>query len=177
MREHGRVNPYAAAVRALGRTRAFAIVASRLLPPVDARFRPRHRSLTSLGTGFPLCYLTVTGRKSSLPRSVPLLYVADGERVVVIASNWGKQEHPAWALNLEAAGRATVTIAGVERRMVSRRATDDETARYWASALVVWPGYDGYRKRASREIRVFVLEPAEAEDARTLGYNPTADPR
>jgi deazaflavin-dependent oxidoreductase (nitroreductase family) len=90
---------------------------------------------------------------------VALLYVADGDRVVVIGSNFGKRHDPAWALNLLASSEAVVTIDGAERAMRSRLATSEEGERYWAEALRFWPGYEGYRKRAGREIRVFVLEP------------------
>ena len=152
------VRLYSGLVRQLGRTRAFAWVASRALPPVDRRFRSHPP--TTLGTDFPLCYLTVRGRKSGEPRTVPLLHVADGERVVLIASNWGRRDHPAWALNLDAAGKASISLPGqAPRAMRSRRATSDERKRYWAEALAVWPGYEGYRRRAGREIRMFVLEP------------------
>lgn len=151
---------YSGLVRQLGRTHGFAWVASRVLPPVDSRFRGH--PLTTLGTDFPLCYLTVRGRKSGEPRTVPLLHVRDGDRVVVIASNWGKPRHPAWALDLEAAGEASVAAPGKEpRTMRSRRATDEELGRYWEDALRFWPGYEGYRRRAGREIRMFVLEPLE----------------
>ena len=153
------MNPYAGFVRTLGRTRAFAWVASRLLPPIDAHFVGRSRSLTTLGTDFPLCYLTVRGRRTGEARTVPLLFVADGERVVLIASNWGRKNHPAWSFNLDAAAEATVTIRGVARAMTSRRATPEERERYWSQALAFWPGYAGYRRRVDREIRVFVLEP------------------
>ncbi len=154
------MNPYAGTVRALGRTRAFAWLFSRVLPPIDARFARRRRSLTSLGTDFPLCYLTTTGRRTGETRTVPLLYVADGERVVLIASNWGQPNHPAWALNLDANDEARVSIDGVQRSYRSRRATPDEDDRYWREAVAFWPGYDDYRERARREIWVFVLEPA-----------------
>lgn len=154
------MNPYAAFVRALGRTRTFAWVASRVLPPIDARFVGRRRSPATVGTDFPLCYLTVRGRRTGEERTVPLLYVADGGRVVLIASNWGKKNHPAWSLNLDHAAEATVTIRGVARTMVPRRANAAEHERYWADALRFWPGYEGYRRRAGREIRMFVLEPA-----------------
>jgi deazaflavin-dependent oxidoreductase (nitroreductase family) len=148
-------------VRQLGRTRAFAWVASRVLPPVDLRFRGH--PLAVMGTDFPLCYLTVRGRRSGELRTVPLLHVRDGDRVVLIASNWGRRHHPAWALNLEAAGGATIDALGGEpRAMTSRRATADEFERYWADALRFWPGYEGYRQRAGREIRMFVLDPAYA---------------
>jgi deazaflavin-dependent oxidoreductase (nitroreductase family) len=154
------VNPYARAVRALGRTRAFSWAASRALPPIDARFARRRRSLTSLGTGFPLCYLTTKSRRSGEPRTVPLLHVTDGERIVLIASNWGRPGHPAWALNLDASPDATVTVHGVGRPYRARRASQEERDRYWAEAIRVWPGYDDYRSRVAREIRVFVLEPS-----------------
>lgn len=152
---------YTDLVRVLGRTRAFSWIASRALPPIDGRFHDH--PLTTLGTDFPLCYLTVRGRKSGEPRTVPLLFVRDGDRVVLIASNWGQAHHPAWALNLAAAGEATVELPGDgARAMTSRRATDEEFARYWSAALEFWPGYEGYRRRAGREIRMFVLDPSTA---------------
>ena len=154
------MNPYARVVRALGRTRAFSWAASRVLPPIDARFARRRRSLTSLGTGFPLCYLTTTGRRTGEQRTVPLLHVRDGERLVLIASNWGRPGHPAWALNLDAWPEATVAVDGVRRAYRARRASPEERRRYWAEALRVWPGYAGYRSRIDREIRMFVLEPS-----------------
>jgi deazaflavin-dependent oxidoreductase (nitroreductase family) len=155
------VNPYAWLVRTAGRTRPFAWVASRVLPPLDARFVGRRRSLTSLGTGFPLCYLTTTGRRTGEARTVPLLHVADGERVVLVASNWGRRNHPAWALNLDACPEARLTVDGRERRVRARRASDEERRRYWAEAIRFWPGYEGYRRRAGRELRLYVLEPPE----------------
>ena len=159
------MKPYADVVRRLGRTRAFSWVASRVLPPIDARFVGRRRSATSLGTGFPLCYLTTTGRRTGEPRTVPLLHVADGDRIVLIASNWGGKKHPAWALNLDAAPEARVTVRGVERPHRARRATPDERRRYWNEAVKVWPGYDDYRAGAGREICVFVLDPVEMTDS------------
>jgi deazaflavin-dependent oxidoreductase (nitroreductase family) len=153
------VNPYAGLVRTLGRTRGFGWVGARVLHRLDRPFSDSRRSVTTLGTDFPLCYLTVAGRKSGEPRTVPLLHVADGARVVLIASNWGRRSHPAWALNLDAAATATVTVAGVARKLAVRRATPAEFERYWAEAVRFWPGYDGYRRRAGREIRMYLLEP------------------
>ena len=155
------MNPYAGVVRRLGRTRAFAWLAARVLPPIDVRFSRRGRSLTSLGTDFPLCYLTTTGRRTGEPRTVPLLHVSDGDRIVLIASNWGRRRHPAWSLNLDAAPEARVAVNGIERRYRARRATREERERYWREAVRIWPGYDDYRARAGREIRVFVLDRRE----------------
>jgi deazaflavin-dependent oxidoreductase (nitroreductase family) len=153
------VNPYRSLVQALGRTRGFTWVAARVLPPLDARFAGRRRSVTSFGTGLPLCYLTTTGRRTGAERTVPLLYVADGERIALFASNWGRSEHPAWALNLDELPEAAVEIEGDARPMRARRATDDEKGRLWPQAEAMYPGYAGYRRRAGREVRVYVLEP------------------
>ena len=163
------MNPYRALVERLGTTQAFAAVASRVLPQLDARCKGRRRSVTSFGTGFPLCYLTTTGRRSGQQRTVALLYVADGERIVVFGSNWGRREHPAWALNLEADPCALVEIEGVERPMRARRAGPAEAERWWPLADAFYPGYASYRRRAAREVRVIVLEPMVARAGRTLG--------
>ena len=155
------MNPYGGMVRLAGRTRGFAWVASRILPPLDRPFRGRRRSPTSLGSGFPLCYLTTVGRRSGEARTVALLHVAEGDRVILIASNFGRRNHPGWSLNLLANSEAIVAVDGVERAMRSRLTTAEESERYWAEALRFWPGYEGYLKRAGREIRLFVLEPSE----------------
>jgi deazaflavin-dependent oxidoreductase (nitroreductase family) len=149
---------YSGLLRLLGRTGPFAWVGSRLLHRIDLRFRSW--PLTTFGTDFPLCYVTIRGRRSGEPRTVPLLHVRDGERVVLIGSNWGRRHHPAWALNLEAARTATVGLQdGVERTMTARRATAEEFECYWPRALEFWPGYERYPRRARRKIRMFVLEP------------------
>lgn len=156
---------YTSLVRQLGRTRAFAWVASQVLPAVDVRFRSHPP--TALGTEFPLCYLTVHRRRTGEPRTVPLLHVRDGDRVVVIASNWGKRNHPAWALDLEEAKEARFEAPGHSALLMSaRRATEEELGRYWADALRIWPGYEGYRRRAGREIRMFVLEQRDEPSAK-----------
>ena len=89
---------------------------------------------------------------------MPLLHVADGEHLVVFASNWGKPRDPAWARELAAHPHVTVTIDGTARAAHARRAATAEAARYWPRAEAIWPGYAAYRRRAGREIPVFVLE-------------------
>ena len=152
---------YSGLIRLAGRTRGFAWAGSHVLPTLDRPFRRRRRSATSLGTDFPLCYLTTTGRRSGEPRTAALLYVADGDKAVVIASNFGRCNHPAWSLNLLAQPVATLTVDGIPRGVSARLATPEERERYWQEALRFWPGYDGYRRRAGREIRLFVLEPRD----------------
>lgn len=155
------MNAYAALVRRLGRTRAFAGVASRLLPPIDRRFAHSRRSLASFGTGFPLCYLTTTGRRTGKRRTTPLLYVGDGDRFVVIGSNFGNRRDPAWVANLRASPAAVVSVEGVSHAVVARAATSGERDAYWRQAVRVWPGYEDYARRAGRELPIVVLEPRD----------------
>lgn len=115
--------------------------------------------MSSFGTGLPVCFLSVPGRRSGRVQTVPLLYGREGATLVVAESNWGRPSRPAWALNLEAAGRATVTIAGRPQQVRARRATPGEAERWWPLLLGIWPGWEGYRRRAGREIALYALEP------------------
>jgi F420H(2)-dependent quinone reductase len=154
---------YGRAIRALGSTRPFAWLGARTLHRLDLLFAGSRRTPTTVASGLPVCFLTVRGRRTGRSRTVPLLYVQDGTRLVLVATNWGRQRQPAWALNLEAAGEADVAVAGQTRQVSARRATEEEVARYWPRAVAVWPGYDAYRRRVEREIRLFVLEPPDHE--------------
>jgi deazaflavin-dependent oxidoreductase (nitroreductase family) len=106
--------------------------------------------------------LTTTGRRSGLPRSNPLQYVRDGDDLNVIASNWGGENDPWWALNLLADPRARVTLGGAEVPVRAREADGPDRDRLWALVLEQWPGYEAYRTRAAhRHIRLFRLTPGD----------------
>lgn len=135
-------------------------MARRILPPVDHVFAGRRHTVSSLGTGLPVCYLTTRGRESGAERTVTLLYGRDGDTLIVAESNWGQDRRPAWALNLDAEPRATVSVDGDPRPVSARHATPEEAERWWPMLLEIWPGWDGYRRRAGREIALYALEPA-----------------
>jgi deazaflavin-dependent oxidoreductase (nitroreductase family) len=106
--------------------------------------------------------LTATGAKSGQPRSVPLLYFKDGGRVVLIGSNVGRKQHPAWVHNLRAHPRAVMSINGQARDYVASEAEDPERERLWAAAESIYSGYRDYEVRAAgRHIPVFVLQPED----------------
>lgn len=106
----------------------------------------------------PVLLLTATGRKSGQPRTQPLLYLEDGDRLVLVASNGGADSHPAWFLNLEASPEAEVQIGREMRPVRARRATQEERAVYWPRLLEMWRSYDSYAKKTTRNIPVVVLE-------------------
>ena len=112
-----------------------------------------------LASGAPLCLLTTTGRRSGRARTVPLLYVRDGEDLVVVASRGGSGTHPAWYLNLRDRPDALVQL-GAERLPVrARDATPEERTRLWGELTAVYPHFDAYQARTDRRIPVVVLSP------------------
>ena len=107
----------------------------------------------------PVLLVTTTGRRSGKPRTAPVLYLADGARLVVIGSNAGNERPPAWALNLQANRNADVQVRGERRRVHARVAEGEKRAELWRRMNEQYGGFDDYRARTARDIPVFVLEP------------------
>jgi F420H(2)-dependent quinone reductase len=99
------------------------------------------------------------GAKSGKKRTSPLLYVEDGDDVVLVASKGGYPKNPAWFHNLKANPETTVQIKAERRPVRARVATDEERERLWPKAVEMYSGYAGYQKRAERTIPMVVLEP------------------
>jgi deazaflavin-dependent oxidoreductase (nitroreductase family) len=107
----------------------------------------------------PVLLLTTTGRRSGQQRTAPVLYLKDGERLVVIGSNAGNAKAPAWSLNLKANPEAEVEV-GREHSLVRARVTEgEERAELWRKMNEQYAGFDAYDANTSRDIAVFVLEP------------------
>jgi F420H(2)-dependent quinone reductase len=111
-------------------------------------------------SGAPICLLTTTGRRSGRQRTVPLLYVLDGDDLVVVASRGGMGSHPAWYLNLLADSGASVQVGSSTRRVRARDATEAERRRLWPTLTAAYPHFDAYESRTSRHIPVVILSPA-----------------
>ena len=109
--------------------------------------------------GGPVLLLTTTGRKSGQPRTAPVLYVADGERFVVINTNAGNAKTPAWSLNLRADPEAEVEVGRRRVAVRSRLAEGEERADLWRRSMEQYEGWDFYESKLDREVGVFVLEP------------------
>jgi deazaflavin-dependent oxidoreductase (nitroreductase family) len=102
--------------------------------------------------------LTTTGRKSGEQRTVPLAYVADGDRWVVVASNGGADRHPAWWLNLRHAPRATIEVGPDRVDVTAREANETERARLWPELKAINPFFGQYEQITDRRIPVVILE-------------------
>ena len=110
--------------------------------------------------------LTTLGRRSGKQRVTPLLYVDDGERFVVVASNAGDDRHPAWLLNLRKHPEAEIQVGTRQLRVQAREASDAECERLWPKLLGSYKYFRDYRTRTQRHIPVVVLEPAPHPTAR-----------
>ncbi len=107
----------------------------------------------------PMLLLDHVGAKSGARRTTPLVYVADGENLVLVASKGGHPKHPAWFHNLRANPDTTVQVGPRHRAVRARVADPDERARLWPKAVDTYDGYRGYQQRTEREIPLVVLEP------------------
>jgi deazaflavin-dependent oxidoreductase (nitroreductase family) len=107
----------------------------------------------------PVLLLTTTGRKSGQARTAPVVYLADGENMVVIGSNAGHSRTPAWSLNLKANPDAEVEVGRQRRQVRARLADGEERAGLWRKHNEQYSGFDEYEARTDREIALFVLEP------------------
>ena len=109
--------------------------------------------------GCPVVLLTTTGRKSGEPRTAPLLGFEEGQSIVVIPSNAGKQHYPSWYLNLRANPQAQVQVGAQVRQVKAREATVEERERLWPLIVTYYGGYQVYRERTERHIPVVILDP------------------
>ncbi|HEY6762869.1 MAG TPA: nitroreductase family deazaflavin-dependent oxidoreductase [Baekduia sp.] len=105
----------------------------------------------------PVLLLHHVGRKSGEERVAPLLYLPDGDDLVVVASYGGAPRNPAWLHNLRARPDTVVEVGRERRAVCAREATPRERERLWPALLDLYPAYGDYQERAEREIPVVVL--------------------
>ena len=135
---------------------SFLRVMGRLNVPIYRLSRGRLMNMVGAG---PVLLLTSIGRRSGQPRTAPVLYLADGERLVVVSSNGGNHNAPGWSYNLKANPDAEVQIRGERRLVRARVAEGPEREEVWRAMNELYAGFEDYEANVSREISVFVLEP------------------
>ena len=121
-------------------------------------YRATGVALGSRLKGMPVLLLTTTGRKSGRPRTTPLMYLEDGEDMVVIASNSGDDRDPGWWRNLKAHPAATIQLQRERRSVRAERASAGEKARIWPALIARNADYEEYAKRTARDIPVVILK-------------------
>jgi deazaflavin-dependent oxidoreductase (nitroreductase family) len=157
-------NPFQRAMRRFGASAPgswlFVRVMHRIDRPVYRLTRGRH-TLASLISGLPVVILTTTGARSGQERSVPVLGLPTPDGLVVIASNFGQVNNPAWYYNLRANPEGRVEVDGDVRPFRAVEAEGEQRRRIWQIGLEIYPGWATYERRAShRKIAVFVLDQA-----------------
>jgi deazaflavin-dependent oxidoreductase (nitroreductase family) len=107
--------------------------------------------------GTTILLLSTRGRTSGEPRTTPLIHRTDGERWVVVASKGGAPAHPAWFENLQADPDCTIEVGAEAIPVRASVAEGEERTRLWSLMSEVWPAYDDYQAKTSRQIPVVVL--------------------
>lgn len=124
-----------------------------------ALYRRTHGRIGGRIGTMPVLILTTRGRNSGRPRSTILGYLADGDRLILVASNGGDPRHPNWYRNLSADPEVLVTVGTSTRPMTAHTAPDEEKERLWPRVVDAYRGYERYQERTTRDIPVVVLEP------------------
>src|SRR5258708_5753399 len=135
---------------------------ARVLPIVDRfafRLSRGKQTAVSAIAGLPSIILTTSGAKSGQRRDTTLLGIPDGDRFIIVASNWGGKRDPGWYYNLCADPNVEVSFDGKAAAYVAREVTGAEREHCWNSAVNYYNGYAVYERRTQREIHLFVLEP------------------
>lgn len=108
--------------------------------------------------GLPTIRVTVPGRKTGIPRTCTLQVIPDGDRLLVVASNWARPEQPAWSTNFLAADHVTVQQGTEQFTATVELLTGPERERAWQQILDQWPNYRIAQEMTSgREFRLFAL--------------------
>ena len=121
-------------------------------------------------------FLSTMGRRSGAIRRNALNYLERDDDLLLIASNAGAANDPAWWLNLQANPDATVEIGGVAREVRGRLASEQEAEEGWRRFVAASAQYTEYRSATSRQIPIIILEPRQESGQRNVPKEPPSDP-
>jgi len=110
--------------------------------------------------GVPILLLTTTGRKSGVPRTMPLLFLEDGQKIVIVASQGGLPKNPLWYKNIEANPDVEIQIKRRKMKMRARTASSEERERLWPRLVAHYPDLAVYATWTDRVIPVVICEPS-----------------
>ncbi|HLZ63081.1 MAG TPA: nitroreductase family deazaflavin-dependent oxidoreductase [Ktedonosporobacter sp.] len=125
---------------------------------VIKEFRANKGNVSGAYKGARLLLLNTIGAKSGQPRTTPLGYMADGDRLIVLASVMGAPHNPAWYHNLVAHPEVTVEVGGETFDATAIVAQGAERERLWAKLLGSWPIIADHQAKTTRQIPVIILQ-------------------
>lgn len=117
-----------------------------------------NRLLNTLG-GDEVCFVEMTGAKSGRKLNVPLMYVPQGENVLLVASQGGNDRNPVWYHNLIKNPFVKIEHRGNVRQLKARLATAEEKTSLWPICDAAYAPFAEYRQFTDRDIPIFVCEP------------------
>jgi deazaflavin-dependent oxidoreductase (nitroreductase family) len=157
---HARQGPIKRALLQVANTERGRWFGMNVAAKVDAKLMQRTNGRIALPAMMPVVVMTVRGAKSGQPRTTPLVYYTEGDDVILVASNFGREKHPAWLHNVRANPEITLSARGRSGRYRAREVEDRaERDRLFANFVKVFPGYGGYERRTDRDIRVMRCSP------------------
>src|SRR6266576_2184701 len=105
----------------------------------------------------PLLLLTTTGAKSGKRRTTPMMYIPDGDRLLVIASNIGAPKHTDWYYNIEAHHEVTVEVGTRTYDATAIVTQGEERQQLWTSIVEKYPFFADHQTKTTRQIPVIAL--------------------
>lgn len=151
------------AVEAMGTARWFRRWGPGIVPRLDSAVHRITGGRLLMSQGMITCLmLTTAGRRTGLPRSVPLACLPDHDgSFVVVASNFGRPQEPAWSQNLLHDPQAMVSYRGADLAVTAHVLDPEDLAAVWPRLIQMWPPYGRYGAISGRDLRVFRLIPSE----------------
>jgi deazaflavin-dependent oxidoreductase (nitroreductase family) len=120
-------------------------------------FRANNGVVGGQFAGAGLLLLGTIGAKSGAQRTNPLVYLEDGDRLIIIASYAGSPNHPPWYHNLVANPEVTVEVGTDKYQANATVLEETERAQQYAKIAEAMPAFDGYAAKTSRVIPVIAL--------------------
>jgi len=108
--------------------------------------------------GAPLLLLTTTGARSGMARTTPVMYLPDGERLIIFASKAGASTNPDWYHNLVAHSEATVEVGSETFKVTAVEVTGEERDQLYARQAALYSGFADYEAKTTRRIPVIALQ-------------------
>jgi F420H(2)-dependent quinone reductase len=118
------------------------------------------RGTTLRDTGLPVVIVTNRGARSGNVHKTPVMRVEHGGRYAMVASMGGAPDNPLWYYNVRANPVVELQDGPYKQDMTAREVSGDERAEWWKRAVAAYPPYAEYQQKTTRQIPVFVLEPA-----------------
>jgi deazaflavin-dependent oxidoreductase (nitroreductase family) len=126
---------------------------------VIEEFRANGGKAGGMFEGMPLVLVHNVGAKSGKEYVTPLVYLADGDDVVIFASKGGAPENPGWYHNLKAEPNVSIEVGDRKLDALATEATGDERNRLYSAQVAVQPQFGEYATKTDRKIPVIVLSP------------------